>query len=1540
MGSDAKETNWDDIPWDNEEEDGGAIAEIPKALKRGFYGALESAGAAGEMFGIDAGEDLKDWAGEKARNPAIARPARLQEGTVIDHPERLIDPEWWVSIAGENLPNLVGMMIPGAAGYKGARLLGMGYKAAKTAGLIGGAAGSFTLESGAAYKDAKDEMLKMGYDEDRADQVATVEGLVVGTVNSLLEMAPFNALLSNPGGKKLLGRVIRQAWLEGGTEAVQENVNMLAARYGHDTDLTWKDQVGRTIESGLAGAVLGGPTGLFAGVDKSENAPPPPPPNNVIPKVEKSLGLSPTGLTSPNIEVVGREKTDLPQMMPEPKSAEESAQVFAQGLRPAVESYEVFEQAGMTKPEEQIARERNQQAIDRTNIDAENEIDQNEMIRRQYAQEFERRRIEAERRAKGQETAQRIQQAERGLTIPAQPAVEDTEWDEPTGAPVSTTPRGESAEALSGSKIPESEPQAEKRLTNEPQTAKAPWQITKAESTKFTKERVEYLQQQYDERYHATRQDVIDNAGPNKDDWFGSASEDVGANEARRQNKELFGELQKAKSRLTTQENKHRAAVKKAVREGLAVPADVLADYPDLAPKKPTAKNAPANDDLKKISETGLIQIAEHGPTDAPLNIFPVPDRDILKRNGLVYTDVETGSEMVQTDGLWKERDRRFKEASQKRHAAKSINDEIAEAESIIDTLEKRMARTNQDILDEHSLKDLKNQDRIEALEKTYERDLARHRTISEKLEKLKTTKKMQKGQKIVSAPAAKTADQPSVETVTAPTQAEASTQPPTLNEEGRRTDGKPILPGDVFLTATGRETTPYPKYSTKKSFKRDDVAAAEWTKENYRLEAESRGDDFNVTLANAIDPKNFTQSDGQGAMLYIFGDTELKKKQRPFLKPLAPQQPPTLPEDQRTSDKPGEPAASGQGQAEPKAKSAPKPKKQGAGPQTLRGRIKQMGGINFLNFKGELAQMPTAVKFLSKKTGIPIDTAEGTLRDEGWIGQDETLLDLLNSPDVLKRGPIYASDTAPQTKHQQAQQAAFDEQSIYEPESPPDGEYVTMKAEDLPEGTKLTIIDSRTLDGWDEYEVVDKDPFGITLKDGTTIELNPLDRVQVLASDLEKAPKKKLVDEAKTRAQIKRIVSDLKSATRRQPNGLYQASNQKIDTLYDDLKWKISDLRKQGDLDQATIDAIKSANVYDAKTLSEILPEANGKDATKAEGTKKLTYAQAVQANVEHMSAPASEWSAVPILGMEETDGPDGRPVSMPTFDFPKGYSNAPTLYKSASMNPNCEWCGTNIKRLFWIKNDDKKWVMSVGSECITHFGEGKSGERLAKEQVWEQNREFLRKAIAARKAVWDDYAVDNGRYYTKKEIINPNALEIYQNLRNIIGNLRADNNVIKGEASGDAAISRWVSANKKNASKYIDAAYDLIWNRTGKKPNFEKVTQPPKDATKAVQSTIDENEEPALFGEPERNKPKLAPKPKESKSDQEQNQLFGYNQPAMFDAEGKVKQAVADATVEVQRIQGGKKYTMKVPATEAMQEVADNKTAINRLKSMLDCL
>lgn len=61
-----------------------------------------------------------------------------------------------------------------------------------------------------------------------------------------------------------------------------------------------------------------------------------------------------------------------------------------------------------------------------------------------------------------------------------------------------------------------------------------------------------------------------------------------------------------------------------------------------------------------------------------------------------------------------------------------------------------------------------------------------------------------------------------------------------TLDEDGRASDGKPIKPGDVFRTSSGRGTTPYPKQKGEKY-------ASQWLIENAVAEAESRGDDFNA---------------------------------------------------------------------------------------------------------------------------------------------------------------------------------------------------------------------------------------------------------------------------------------------------------------------------------------------------------------------------------------------------------------------------------------------------------------------------------------------------------------------------------------------------------------------------------------------------------------------------------------------------------------------------------------------------------------------
>lgn len=62
-----------------------------------------------------------------------------------------------------------------------------------------------------------------------------------------------------------------------------------------------------------------------------------------------------------------------------------------------------------------------------------------------------------------------------------------------------------------------------------------------------------------------------------------------------------------------------------------------------------------------------------------------------------------------------------------------------------------------------------------------------------------------------------------------------------TLDEDGRASDGKPIMPGDVFATKSGRTTTPYPKQRSEKF-------ASQWLIDNAVAEAESRGDKFNAT--------------------------------------------------------------------------------------------------------------------------------------------------------------------------------------------------------------------------------------------------------------------------------------------------------------------------------------------------------------------------------------------------------------------------------------------------------------------------------------------------------------------------------------------------------------------------------------------------------------------------------------------------------------------------------------------------------------------
>lgn len=94
-------------------------------------------------------------------------------------------------------------------------------------------------------------------------------------------------------------------------------------------------------------------------------------------------------------------------------------------------------------------------------------------------------------------------------------------------------------------------------------------------------------------------------------------------------------------------------------------------------------------------------------------------------------------------------------------------------------------------------------------------------------------------------------------------------------------------------------------------------------------------------------------------------------------------------------------------------------------------------------------------------------------------------------------------------------------------------------------------------------------------------------------------------------------------------------------------------------------------------------------------------------------MGTPSEDWRAVPIIGFQTIDV-NGKDKSMPLFDFPQGYKTAPSLYRSNTQPLNCELCGKMpITTMYYIQNDKEKYTMGVGSECVTHFGEGKSGKQ-----------------------------------------------------------------------------------------------------------------------------------------------------------------------------------------------------------------------------------
>lgn len=195
-------------------------------------------------------------------------------------------------------------------------------------------------------------------------------------------------------------------------------------------------------------------------------------------------------------------------------------------------------------------------------------------------------------------------------------------------------------------------------------------------------------------------------------------------------------------------------------------------------------------------------------------------------------------------------------------------------------------------------------------------------------------------------------------------------------------------------------------------------------------------------------------------------------------------------------------------------------------------------------------------------------------------------------------------------------------------------------------------------------------------------------------------------------------------------------------------------------------------------------------------------TYAERVAANLRHMATPRSEWSALAPLGFEQDD--EGR--AMPEFDFGQvaGYTSAPTLYKPEGQ-PCCELCGRQgIKYVYHLRNDAKRWLLAVGSECVTHFEE-KSGEELAKESQDARQRTLFIALHEAKRGLARDFRriISNGYGSSWEKWDFADACRMYQDATKLVGKVAPD--------SSPAAITRWHKTKGEAAKELLTRIADF---------------------------------------------------------------------------------------------------------------------------------
>lgn len=227
--------------------------------------------------------------------------------------------------------------------------------------------------------------------------------------------------------------------------------------------------------------------------------------------------------------------------------------------------------------------------------------------------------------------------------------------------------------------------------------------------------------------------------------------------------------------------------------------------------------------------------------------------------------------------------------------------------------------------------------------------------------------------------------------------------------------------------------------------------------------------------------------------------------------------------------------------------------------------------------------------------------------------------------------------------------------------------------------------------------------------------------------------------------------------------------------------------------------------------------------------------FDQRVRKNMDYMGTTLAQWSTVeiastdrttPLVGSESVARPT--PQEAPTSALegaylghrvqvgaiathyepvPRDFTPAPSLY--AGKKDCCWLCGTNVKEEYLVQNQERRWYMPVGSECVGRFT-GVSAEQSVKEHQWAQQRAALQELLRLRKDVWKQFCVRThqgyGRYTTQIPYYGASAkaYQWYTSAKEVLGSLSQD--------SPNGAVSRWFATHSKEAYQLIHDGKALV--------------------------------------------------------------------------------------------------------------------------------